>query len=524
MGGGNGCDIIGEVQIVDRYCNMFNKPADGAFGEALVSQLSPTFQLDGLYGVNDQPFEFRLNSGNGGVSDTSDEGLMRVSTSNDDNSFATLRSNRSVRYRPGQGSLCRITAMFPSGFTHGYQQVAGFINQSDILAVGYNFGDPEIDPTKASEFAILRRQSSRAQVAQFQITTPASGNETITVTLNGTTYNVNVTSGTAEFNAAELGNEPYAGWIVDYYDNSVFFTFEGPPMPLAGSFSIASTGTLVANYIELQTGEKPNDFWTYQSDFNMDKLDGTGKSKMIIEPSNLNVFCIDFRWLGAGRIRYSIEDPTTGCIFPFHIETYSNQHTVPHIANPSLRVGYGVVNVVPGSAQEVTVMGASMLGAIEGKIVRNTTTRAVSHDIPDNLSANNEHHILTLKNNRIIIEGKPNVLNQRELIITSLSAAINGGNNTDPIKIILYKNATFDQDLVYASINTFGSYSTSTALANSGQEDNIIGTFYVSPDQATTIDLLELRVILVPTDIVSVVTVCSSQTTGTGVSLNFEVE
>ena len=56
------------------------------------------------------------------------------------------------------------------------------------------------------------------------------------------------------------------------------------------------------------------------------------------------------------------------------------------------------------------------------------------------------------------------------------------------------------------------------------QNDNIIGTFYVSPDQATTIDLLELRVILVPTDIVSIVTFCPKQTTGTGVSINFEVE
>ena len=56
------------------------------------------------------------------------------------------------------------------------------------------------------------------------------------------------------------------------------------------------------------------------------------------------------------------------------------------------------------------------------------------------------------------------------------------------------------------------------------QNDNIIGTFYVSPDQATTIDLLELRVILVPIDIVSIVTFCPKQTTGTGVSINFEVE
>ena len=49
MGSGGGCPFAETVQIVDQYCNFFHKPADGAFGEAITSQLSPAFQLDGLY-------------------------------------------------------------------------------------------------------------------------------------------------------------------------------------------------------------------------------------------------------------------------------------------------------------------------------------------------------------------------------------------------------------------------------------------------------------------------------------------
>ena len=533
MGTGNGSDFIGTVKIEDRYSNLFNKPADGAFGEALISQLSPAFQLDGLYGVTDQPFEFRINHGNNGVASSSSEGLMTVASAPDAGSFATLRSNRSLRYRPGQGSLCRITAMFPNGFTRGYQQIAGFLNQSDILGVGFNFGDTTVSQTKREEFAILRRQNSKAEVAQFTITNPAGpGGENVNVILNNVSFPVTFPAGvgtTLEEAVAFLGNQNYGNsWIVDYYDNQIFFLFNGPPQNLTGLFQITSDGQLTATYTELQAGEAPNDNWTYQSDFNIDKLDGTGHSKMTIDPTRLNVFCIDFRWLGAGRIRYSIEDPETGCIFPFHIESYSNQNRVPHISNPSMRIGYGVVNQRPdlGTGQGVVVQGASMMGAIEGKVVRNTTTRAVSRDIAGNLAPNQEHHILSLKNNRIILEGKPNVLNQRELIITSISASINGGNNTDPIKIILYKNAKFDSDLVFSSINTFGAFSRSDAIVdpNLNQNDNVIGTFYVSPDQATTIDLLELRVILVPTDIVSIVTFCPQETRGTGVSINFVVE
>ena len=524
MVSGGGCPFAETVQVVDQYCNFFHKPSDGAFGEAIVSQLSPAFQLDGLYGLDEN--EFRINSGNNGLSSVSDEGLMTVMTETDLASFSTLRSNRSIRYRPGQGSLCRITAMFPSGFTAGYQQVAGFINQSDILGVGYNYGDLSVASPKREEFAIVRRQNSKGEVAQFTITVSASGGETVTITLNGVPFDVGVTAGTTTENIATLGNASYAGWIVDYYDSELFFLYDGPPTDLTGTFSISSTGTLSGTYTNLQNGSTPNDNWTYQSDFNIDKLDGTGKSGMVIDPSKLNVFTIDFRWLGAGRIRYSIEDPATGCLFPFHMDYYANKNTVPHISNPSMRIGYGVVNAAPliGTGETVIVQGASMMGAIEGQVIRNTTTRAISHDIPGNLQANQNHHILSLKNNRIILEGKPNVLNQRELIITSISASINGGGNTDPIKLILYKNASFDTDFVYSSINTYGSYSTTTALTDSSQEDNIIGTFYLSPDDATTFDLLSLRVILVPLDVLSIVTVCPQQTRGTAVSINFEVE
>ena len=524
MVSGGGCPFAETVQVVDQYCNYFHKPADGAFGEALVSQLSPAFQLDGLYGLDE--FEFRLNSANGGLNYVSNDGLMTVESGTTSGAFSTLRSLRSVRYRPGQGSICRITAMFPTGFTEGYQQVAGFINQSDILGVGYNFGDPSEPLSKRDEFAIVRRQNSKGEVAQFTIDVAASGAETVTITLNNVAFPVSVTAGTTEENTAQLGNDSYTGWIVDYYGSELFFTYDGPPTDLTGTFSISSTGTLSGTYTNLQNGMLPNDNWTYQSDFNIDKLDGSGPSSMSIDPSKLNVFVIDFRWLGAGRIRYSIEDPATGCIFPFHMDYYANQNIIPSISNPSLRIGYGVANAAPaiGTGENVIVQGASMMGAIEGKVVRNTTTRSINVTIPNNLSANDEHHIITLKNNRIVIEGKPNVLNQRELILSSISASVNSTGGSDPIKVIIYKNATFDTPFTYEPINTFGAFSTTTALANANQKNKVIGSFYISPDQSQTIDLTPLRIIMVPLDKISVVTTSPQTTRGTGVSINFEVE
>ena len=529
MVSGGGCPFAETVQVVDQYCNYFHRPSDGAFGETIVSQLSPAFQLDGLYGLDEN--DFKLNSANNGEHYVSDDGLMTVKTATDAASFATLRSNRSIRYRPGQGSLCRITAMFPDGFTQGYQQVAGFLNQSDILGVGYNYGDQSVSSPKREEFAILRRQASKGEVAQFTITVPASGDETVTVKLNNVDFSVNVTAGTTEHNTAELGNASYAGWIVDYYGSELFFVYDGPPTDLTGSFSISSPspGTLTANYTTLQDGAPPNDFWTYQSDFNIDKLDGTGKSGMVIDTSKLNIFIIDFRWLGAGRIRYSIEDPATGCIIPFHIVHYSNQNTVPHISNPSMRIGYGVVNVVPSLAGEtVTVQGASMMGAIEGQVIRNTTTKAISVSGDyggGGLLANTEHCFLTLKNNRIAVVGKPNVLNQRELIINSLSVAIkDNGASGDSLRILIYKNAETANVQEYTLVDTLMSYSETLTEINANQEGKRIGSFAISTNSDLTIDLTPLRIILTPLETLSVALISVNKIISQSMAVNFEVE
>jgi hypothetical protein len=312
---------------------------------------------------------------------------------------------------------------------------------------------------------------------------------------------------------------------------SFFFVYDGPPTDLTGSFSISSPspGTLTANYTTLQDGAPPNDFWTYQSDFNIDKLDGTGKSGMVIDTSKLNIFIIDFRWLGAGRIRYSIEDPATGCIIPFHIVHYSNQNTVPHISNPSMRIGYGVVNVVPSLAGEtVTVQGASMMGAIEGQVIRNTTTKAisVSGDYSGaGLLADTEHCFLTLKNNRIAVVGKPNVLNQRELIINSLSVAIkDNGASGDSLRILIYKNAETANVQEYTLVDTLMSYSETLTEINANQEGKRIGSFAISTNSDLTIDLTPLRIILTPLETLSVALISVNKIISQSMAVNFEVE
>lgn len=507
--------------------NPINNPgASTAFGEYSFESITPVFQLDGLYGINDAD-NFQLNSALSGLQSVDSNGLMSVSTGTTPGSFATLRSKRAIRYRPGQGSMTRFTAMFPNGHVAGYQQVAGYLNQSDIIGVGYNY------PSDKTSFGILRRSGSKGEIYKVSITAGASFAEVIRITLNDVVFDVNVTSGTAAFNAAQLASASYTRWIVDVVGTDIYFLYNGGPGNLTGTFACENTtlnGTLTCTGTTLENGSAGNDEWVYQTDWNMDRLDGTGPSKMILDPTKLNVFQIDFRWLGAGIIRWSIEDEATGNLIPFHILHYVNKNIKPHVSNPSLRVGYGVINAAPavGSNTDVIVKGASMMGAIQGKIANNRTTRAVSNEL-NNLSATDVHHVISLKNDRINEDGTSGKLNQREVILQTLAvgALTNAGNLAT---FYIYKGAAItDGAATPADVNfqwTISTGNASSAIttgeykANSGE---LVTCAIVSANSSDNIDMTPYRVILAPLETINIFISCPAQVSPV-VSLTFVTE
>lgn len=78
-----------------------------------------------------------------------------------------------------------------------------------------------------------------------------------------------------------------------------------------------------------------------QSSFNIDKLDGTGKSGMIWDQTKLNIFYIAFGWLGAAPIEFGIASEP-GVWVPFHRILYCNLFNSPSVHNPSLPLAMSV--------------------------------------------------------------------------------------------------------------------------------------------------------------------------------------
>lgn len=79
-----------------------------------------------------------------------------------------------------------------------------------------------------------------------------------------------------------------------------------------------------------------------QSSWNLDKLDGTGKSGLTFDETKIQLMSIEFTWQGAGqcRIGFYLEDK----FILVHQFLFSNVLTTVHISTPSLPVRFEITN------------------------------------------------------------------------------------------------------------------------------------------------------------------------------------
>ena len=77
-------------------------------------------------------------------------------------------------------------------------------------------------------------------------------------------------------------------------------------------------GLLYRTFSRVIEGQNQTNNFIPSSSFNIDKLDGTGPSRLILDPQKGNVYQIGFQYLGFGNAKFQIEDPETGNLIRFH--------------------------------------------------------------------------------------------------------------------------------------------------------------------------------------------------------------
>lgn len=149
--------------------------------------------------------------------------------------------------------------------------------------------------------------------------------------------------------------------------------------------------------------------FTPSASFNGDKLDGSG-SGFIIDPTKLNIYMVQFGWLGAAPIVFSMY---MGHILGWrvvHTIDRINISTTPHLGNPSLPVGMKVARA-SGTGSAAAVRSSSWrAGVVAGKDETNSADRWFSKtalDVAPAGTANIRYNLLTI-NNKSTFQGKTN--------------------------------------------------------------------------------------------------------------------
>lgn len=479
--------------------------AYSSFGEPLSTQLTPVVQLDAIYGL--PSIDFEAYSQSNGIGNTKGI-LFNVESGTNPGSYGVVRSRKLIRYHPGQGALCRFTAAYSQPHANTTHR-AGLFAQEQSLTIGYN----------GEQFGIFIQNGGKADIRELSVTTGAGGTETGNVTLNGVSYAVPLTAGTNQQTAVAIANRTggYPGYIAEQIGNSVFFVASSLG-PKTGTFSFSSTGAAVAPVYSRQAGIANAGEWIYQNQWNFDTLDGTGNtsnpSGMELIPENLNIYQINYRWLGAGEIRFAIENSINGDMIFFHHYHYSNRHKVPHLDNPSFKVGYLAANLGAGTSNNVFVNGASMMGAIEGIIGTSKYTSSVGSGTKATLAQNQVHHLLSIRAQLTF----NNKINLRDTIAKSLSVAIQG---QDPAEIfVLYNPTTFSVLHSWNSMaQTSVAYSSVDGIFTIDGADTAVATYILPINGSTIIDLSDLFIRCPPQNIISIGIRSSAQISRAAASL-----
>ena len=431
------------------------------FGSLHVENMTPIFQTDAVYGLNEGQVS-SVVTGSGTATGT--DSLFEVSTGTTIYSQGVLLGRKRLRYRAGQGVVARFTGVFTSPVANSYQLV-GVGHAEDGVYVGY--GDTN-DLTN-TEFGVLYVNRGVREVKTLTVTTGATSVGNVTITLNGTAFTVAVTnSSNIQRTVWEISQGTYAGW--DAYPSGatvVFLRKSSGTTAGTQSFSAGTTGS-AATIVQTKAGVASTDLFISQSDWNGDKLDGTGASAVTIIPTNLNIFQVGIGYLGTDSIVFKCKvtppDGNNSTWVVFHTIRLTNALTTTSFGNPSFP--FTMASYSAGSTTDLTVGCGSFAGFIEGQKILQGNRFSYFNTLTT-VGATNFQALFTIMNKRVY-NGRSN---QAVINLLSVTGAV---KHTQPVIFYLIKGGTLVGnpnfgDLSSLSCSEYDTSATTVTYANGEQ-------------------------------------------------------
>jgi len=477
-----------------------------AFGSIEVAQIRPEVQIDAVYGLRDKT-DTEVFTATGGTVTAPNTGTgyeYRCKTGTSVGGYGLIRSRRAVAYRPGEGTILRWTARYDTPVALSAQRSGG-ITSGVELSFGYD----------GTDFGILKRTGGALEIQTLTITGAAGGSETATITLNGVAYSVSLTSGTAAHNAFEIASDSdfAAGSAWRAFQNGDTVTFLAQSTgDKTGTMSFSSS-TATGSLVETAAGATEADTFVEQADWNIDKMDGTGYSQMILDPQKGNVYQIRFQYLGYGAITYYIEDADSGKFVPVHRIQYANNNTSPSLSNPSLKIGWFAASL--GSTTDLEMHGASGMIGVEGQ---QQPRRLPDAQVADKSNVGTSFtNILTIRN-RATFQGRVNL---SEALPTLTNVAVDGTKISE-YQVILNATLGGEPNWTYEDEDhSIIEYDTAGTTATLNGNSQLVTAGVLGKTSSGTVNFIDYDLHIVPGDTITIAVKTTSGSTDAAASITW---
>ncbi len=405
------------------------------FGAMHTENLTPIFQSDAVYGVNNGQ-QLATSAGSGAA--TASDSNFVCSTGTTIYSYGSIQSRKRLRYRAGQGIIGRFAGYFSTPAANSYQ-VIGFGHAEDGVYFGY----------KGTSFGILYNNRGVREVRTLTITTASSTSENITVTLNGTANTIAVTnSGNIQRTVYEISRGTYTGW--DAYPVGATVVFVANSVGAAsGTYSITAT-TAVGTFAQTKAGAAVTELFVPQTEWNGDKMDGTGASGVTMDTTKGNVFEVGIQYLGYGTVVFKIEaasELNNPDFVTVHTLRLPNTRTATTFGNPSYPFTMSAYSA--GSTTDLSVRVGSYAGFVEGMKVLHGNRFTYFNSLTT-VGATNFQALFTIMNTRYY-GGRTN---QSVINLLSVTGAL---KHTSPCIFYLIKNGTLVGNPNFQALSTISS-------------------------------------------------------------------
>lgn len=414
-----------------------------SLGEISVAEITPDVHLQFPYNINAALVKSRPNQ-SGTVTQATDMAILQTGAAT--SSSGEILSIDSIKSHPGQAGINRFACLFTTGVANS-NQVVGVGDTGD----GYFFG------YAGADFGVRIRKNGLPEIRTFTVTTASNTGEDITITLNSVAKSnvaVTATGGDTAANKTTTANEIAAadysdvgrGWDAFAVGPTVIFV-SWCAGARGGTYSLSSASTAVASVAQTELGVDDVETKIPQTEWNVDKMDGTGMSGMTLDPTKGNVYEIKYQD-GFGDIEFYVEHDTDGKQELVHRVHYANTNTTLSVDNPTLPLYAGALN--GSNNTNLTIKVASMMGGIEGR-ERQLGPRHGVTTTAATFSADTETPVITIRCKEVF----QGVLNRTSMVISFAGLSQDSTKTTTVI-------FTFNATLTAAS---FSDVSSNTSVA-----------------------------------------------------------